>query len=529
MTFLSSQTQNDRVLCNRSLYYLCKEVLGYHDMVPHVHGDICDFMTNPSHGRFRQACVPRSWFKTWVCTVGKSIWLTLPDEEGLWKKIYPWKGPDARILVASNASEMAEKMVYKIRSEWMNNERLKAAFPELVPNFGKSRWSNSCAELRRPGIFTEGTYTAVGVGGSVVSQHFEHIVEDDLIYAKKDDFTGKELMPSQDDIDKAIGWHKLTHSLLANPQTGTMDNIGTRWAPHDLIDYIRTNEKHYTCFQINVTRDGLWPIPNNSFCVWPERYDRSTLISIRNSQGPHIFETQYLNRPRQLSDVVFDTSYVNRHSNLAEYPRGLIYRTFVDVASWSDARGLARSVVVTVGKDAASHLWVARCDAGRFNPTKVIELMAAHAKQFDSCVLVEEYQYQKALRFFAKEWMERSGQPFSVEQIPFEAQKGAKETRIHGLEPLVKNGMLHTLESMHDLRQELEDYPYGATIDIIDMLGYAFKYTPRSTHSIGGVCRDPFSLDSIVEELEKSKHDENKAFADPLAEVETDYNDRFVS
>jgi hypothetical protein len=530
MTNLSPQAKRDRQLCNRSLYYLCKEVLGYRDMVPHVHGDLCDFMTKDKYGRFRQATVPRSWFKTWVCTVGKAIWLTLPDEEELWKANYPWKGADARILIASNVVDNAEKMIHKIRSEWMNNSRLKAAYPELIPPFNKIRWSNSCAELRRPGKFTEGTYTAVGAGGSVISQHFDHIIEDDLIYAKKDDFTGKELMPSQEDIDKAVGWHKLTFSLLANPQTGTMDNVGTRWAPHDLIDYIRTNEKHYTCFQICATREGVWPIPNNDFCVWPERYDRTTLKNIRASQGSHIFETQYLNRPRQASDVVFNTSYLNIHATLDEYPRALNYRTYVDVASWSDRKNLARSVVITVGRCSRNHYWVARCDVGRFNPSEVIDRMAAHAKQFQSKVLVEEYQYQRSLRFFTKKYIEEGRyEPFLCDAIPHEAQKDAKEQRIRGLENYVRNGMLHILEKMPDVIEEFEDYPYGATKDILDCLGYAVKYTPSSFTTIEGSAVDEFSLESILEGIKSKKDRSENVFSDPIAEFETDYNDRFVS
>jgi predicted phage terminase large subunit-like protein len=525
---LSPQARQDRKLCNRSLYYLCKEVLGYKDMVPHVHGDICDFITNPKHGRFRQATVPRSWFKTWVCTVGGSIWLTLPDEEGLWKDIYPWKGPDARILIASNVVDNAEKMIHKIRSEWMNNTRLKAAFPELIPAFNKIRWSNSCAELKRPGKFTEGTYTAVGAGGSVISQHFEHIIEDDLIYANKDDFTGKELMPNQEDIDKAIGWHKLTFSLFSHPQTSTMWNVGTRWAPHDLIDYIRSNEKHYVCFEIKVTKEGVWPIPNNDFCVWPERYDRTTLKKLRDSQTAHIFETQYLCRPRQASDVVFSTIYINTHNSLAEYPKGLNYRTYVDVASWNDRKNLARSVIITVGRDGHNHYWVARCDAGRYNPTEVIERMAAQAKQFQSKVLVEEYQYQKALRHFAKKYMEDSGNTFSCDAIPHEAQKNAKEMRIRGLEGYVRNGMIHVLESMTDLLEEFEDYPYGATKDILDMLGYSVKHTPKSYNTVDGESEDPFSLEAIISGVKKGKDTYQNVFSDPLADVDYQSNDRFV-
>jgi hypothetical protein len=154
--------------------------------------------------------------------------------------------------------------------------------------------------------------------------------------------------------------------------------------------------------------------------------------------------------------------------------------------------------------------------------------MAAQAKQFNSKVLVEEYQYQKALRHFAKKYMEDTGFTFSCEAIPYEAQKNAKEMRIRGLEPLVKAGMLHLLESMHDAIEEFEDYPYGATKDILDMLGYAEKYTPKSHNTTEGTYEDPFSFETIISGLETSKNKGDSVFSDPLAEFETDYNDRFV-
>lgn len=485
---LSKQSQIDRKLGQSNLYYLCKEILGYKDMVPHVHGDLCNFFTNPLYGRFRQGTVPRSWFKSWTVTVGGAIWLTLPDEDFLYKTVYPFKGPNARILIASNISDNAEKFVDKIRREWEDNDRLCSAFPEIVPEFNKARWSNSCAELKRSIKATEGTYTSIGAGGGVVSQHFDMIIEDDLIYAKKDDFSGQELMPSQEDIDKAIGWHKLTASLFVHPKQSCLWNVGTRWAPHDLVDYIRTNEsKLFSFFEIAVTRkespekEPVWPIPDNSWCNWPERFDKEALEQIRSTQGPKIFETQYLNRPRAGEDVTFDTSYVHKHESIDEYPKNLKYFTFVDLAGWGDKKRLANNVVLTGARDEFNHLWVARLDAGRFNPTEVINKFKEHQAQFNSKVMIEEFQYQTAIRHFAKKGMELDGQLYSIESIKHDQKKNAKDLRIQALEPLVRQGMLHVLYGMTGLMQELEDYPYSSTVDRIDCLGYLFKHAVRST------------------------------------------------
>lgn len=513
---LSRQAELDRRLSSQSLYYLCKEILGYKDMVPHVHGDLCHFHTAPIFGRFRQATVPRSWFKTWVCTIGKAIWLSLPDGEGLYADSYPHKGPDIRILIASNVIDNAAKMVNKIKREWETNPRLRSAFPELVPDFNKTRWSDHCAELKRPHNYTEGTYTAVGVGGSVISQHFDHISEDDLVYAKKDDFTGQELMPSQEDIENAIGWHKLTFSLLANPQKGTMDNTGTRWAPHDLIDYIRRNEHHYKCFEITSTPKGMWPIPDDSFAIWPERYNKETLEQIRSSQGPKIFETQYLNRPRAGEEIVFDVAYLNIHDHIDEYPENLTLRTYVDLASWGDSKRIARNVILTGAKDSKNHLWVYRVDSGRFTPSDVIEYIKSHNKQFNSKVFVEEIQYQRALRHFAKLDMEKTGHVYNIEQIPYDGRKNAKDLRIQGLEPLVKNGMIHILASMESLKQEMEDYPYGATRDILDCMGFLLRYAKAESEQTKEEERGFWAFDNILDELANRASTNQYPYSSPL-------------
>lgn len=464
-------------------------------MVPHVHGDFCHFLTHPRYGRFRQATMPRSFFKTWVGTVGGAIWLTLPDEDGLYKDIFPYKGADCRILIASNVIDNAAKMVHKIKDEWMRNDRLQAAFPELLPDFNKTRWSDHAAELKRDIRATEASYTAVGAGGSVISQHFDHIIEDDLIYAKKDDFTGQELMPSQEDIDNAIGWHKLAFSLFSNPQIAGSWNIGTRWAPQDIIAYIRKMEKHYSCFEIDAEDNG------EGEAAWPERYSMEELGKIKSAQGARIYETQYRNRPRALEDVAFDIRKVQIHSSLTEYPRNMTYYTAVDLAGWGDSKGTARNAVVTAARDDKSHVWVARVDSGRFTPTEVISIFKSHSRQFRSVIYVEEVQYQAAIRHFSRKEMEETGEMFTQRRLPNERFKDAKKLRIVALEPLVSNESLHVLSSMKDVLEEIELYPYAKTVDILDCLGYLRKILPASIVETVKPVYGPFSMVTIEKEL----------------------------
>jgi hypothetical protein len=112
----------------------------------------------------------------------------------------------------------------------------------VIPNFNKTRWSDTCACLKRPENLPEGTFEAAGVGTSIIRRHYNRINEDDTIAPKHDELTGGEILPSRDDIEKAIGFHVLTIPLLITSDEDRRRVIGTRWASYDLINYIMTHE-----------------------------------------------------------------------------------------------------------------------------------------------------------------------------------------------------------------------------------------------------------------------------------------------
>ncbi len=498
VTETDSLAEVDRRNSLNSLYYLCKEVLQYRDLSPRIHYPLSIFATHPKYGRFRQATLPRSWFKTWFWTVGKSIWLTLHN-------------PKIRILIASNIVDNASKMLHKIKHEWETNERLRAAFPELVPDLRKVRWSDKCAEIGNGTGMQEGNYTAIGVGGSAISQHFDHIIEDDLIYAKKDDFSGAELMPDQEDIDKAIGWHKIATSLLSDPNTGCIDNIGTRWAPHDLVDYIRTHESHYAVFEVRAEDEEGNPL-------WPERFPREVLDNIKASQGTYIYSTQYLNNPRDLEDVTFEKSWLKFYTSNSEIPRDATYYTIVDLAGWGDSKGVAKNVVCTVAIDMKHRLWVVHYDRGRFNPSVVIQTFKLHQKIYSSRVYIEEVQYQRAVRHFAKLEMERTGNRYRLHPLPFDGRKDAKHLRILNIQNWAQSGGLYIKPTMHELLNEYEDYPYSKTVDILDCIGWAIRIAkPEKVLQERKVELSDFSVERIEQELYERYRSNECCIPSPLA------------
>jgi len=233
------------------------------------------------------------------------------------------------------------------------------------------------------------------------------------------------------------------------------------------------------------------------------------LEQIKNAQGARIYETQYRNRPRAMEDVVFDITKLQVHESRDEYPQNLTYYTAVDLAGWGDSKGTARNAVVTAARDDKNHIWVARVDVGRFNPTQVIDMYKDHSRQFNSSIYVEEIQYQAAVSFWSKEEMERTGEFFTQRRLPRESFKDAKKMRIVALEPLISNGALHILGSMKSLLEEIELYPYSKTVDILDCLGYLRKILPISHPEQPKPVYNQFAIENIEKELKSRRGSDN--------------------
>ena len=85
-----------RAYADSHLYYFCKVVLGFKDMVPELHGQLCEVLEN---GDLRKlVLIPRGHLKSTICSIGYPIWRLC-------------KNPDLRIAVISSTQPKASKMM----------------------------------------------------------------------------------------------------------------------------------------------------------------------------------------------------------------------------------------------------------------------------------------------------------------------------------------------------------------------------------------------------------------------------------
>lgn len=482
--------------CLRSLFCFCQTVMGFDDIIEELHGEYCAFLEGPENRK--QATMPRSYVKTWIGSIAYPVWISLPRTEpdefplGIdpMDKFYSL-GPNIRILIASYVISNAEKMISLIRKTYESNLAMQILFSEVIPdNFKKVRWSNQSACINRPDNFTESTFEAAGIGGSSTSRHYDIIIEDDLIYANKDDFSGKELQPNQEDIDNAIGWHKLANSLLVPGKHTHIHNQGTRWAKHDLVNYIWENEPSYVIFRRACVKlsDGIlsgkdeggnfnWEEMEPS---WKEAYDIEQLKVIASAQGPYMFATQYLLIPSSPEELLFKPAWLQYYEHITETPSTMRIFTTVDLSEWDTIKNTANcnSVVLTCGWCDKHHMWILGYDYGRFSPTEVLMLMAKHWKLYSpEAIYPESIYYQKALAHFAREYMNMIPPKLphmTIRELLPEGNK-SKTLRIMSLEPLASNLAIHCRKDMKEWITEYTDYSPKNRLcpkDLLDAAAY---------------------------------------------------------
>ena len=447
----STEREKLALLGRENLYFFSRGILGLDWMVPQVHKTLCDFLSSP--GLRKSIVLPRGFLKTTVCSTAYPIWRVIRD-------------PDIRILITQNRSDNAEKILQSVRMVFEKNALFQTLYPEILPDYRKVRWSNRAAEVARKSGHPEATFESAGVRTALTSRHYDVIIEDDIIAASKDDMTGIEAIPSREEVDKAIGWHKLATSLLTNPKTGEIINVGTRWAKYDVVEHILTEQKdYYKFFHLSALDPEGAP-------TYPERFDLETLSRIKADQGTYIYSTQYLNSPIDEDSMVFSPDWIKFY----EYePENLHTYILVDPAI-SEKRKADYSCVMCVGVDSKRNIYVLEYTRKRMNPSALIDEIFSMARRREPLrVGIESVAWQQALAHFVEKERAERDIFFKIEEIK-PGPKESKDLRIRGLQPIAEAGSLYIKKHHTELYQEILDFPYGSHDDVVDTLAYVQRF-----------------------------------------------------
>ncbi|MHA1840844.1 MAG: phage terminase large subunit [Candidatus Heimdallarchaeota archaeon] len=446
---LSNETLEEiRQQGKNSLFFLARAILGFSDFVPHIHKPICDTLQKEENTRVL-IILPRDWFKSSLGSVAYSIWLAINN-------------PNIRILIVQNSMNNARKKLASIKQMIEGNKLLHTLYPHLLPS-KKGTWTGECLTCTRSGHFPEGTFEAAGTGTAVISRHYDVIIEDDTVSPEIDDMSGLVQQPTQLEIEKAIGFHRLAHPLLLHPLKSKIIVIGTRWCENDLLGWVMKNSTNFIVMSRSCRENGQ--------IIW-DRYNEEVLKELETNLGPYMFSTLFMNQPLVDINSVFKREWIRYYQDVPAVRSNLLYFTSVDPACVSNEMSSDPdyTVILTSAYDVyTGNIFVIYYDRGRFDPGETIEKILSHYRAYKPMVVtIEGIAYQRTLGYWLAKRQEKLNMPFFVDVV--KGARASKEDRIRGLQPYFAAGKVFIKTEHQDLERELMSFPNAAHDDVADAL-----------------------------------------------------------
>lgn len=445
------------------LFLFNHEVLRVQDqgVLAPFHEELCDFVMDDK-SRKKLILVPRGHLKSTLVTVGYSL-------------LRIAKNPSVRILIANATYDMACAFVSQIKKHLSTNPNFKDIFGDLATNADK--WSENMITVPAETSFAkrEATVTAYGIGGNLVSQHYDLIIMDDLV--------NRDMINTPEQIQKTILFYKDALDLLE--PNGKMIIIGTRWHQADLYGWImdkENSEQVWKNFEVFFRKayTGNLETGEDFQAVFPQKFTREYLQNLKMEKGPYEFNTQYQNEVINREDAKFKEDWFQVVLEDELKWRNIQYYTMVDPAI-GQLKTSDKTAIVTIGVDEFNNWFVRNIIYGRMLPNEIIANIFANWEVYHPRkVGVEMVAFQKSLRYALTDEMRRRNIFLPLEELK---ASSSKRERIDGLIPRYANNSIFHLQTCpyrDILEEELLWYPNGKHDDIIDALAYGLQIATPS-------------------------------------------------
>ena len=440
--------------CVESLYFLCKQFLGYRDW-DRVHDDVERLLRRPA--RKKALLLPRNHLKSSIVTIGYTIQSII-------------RNPNIRVLIGNGVWDMARKFLDEIKSQ-LETSQLKYMFGDFV----SARWNADEIIVRqRTRPLKEPTIMTTGVEAEQTGGHYDLIILDDL--------TGLQNSQTPEQREKTKRFRRSMTNLLE--PGGILIEIGTRWNLDDTFSVIFEKEfKYYDILVKQVVerdRDGIerlifpkkfakkfdekkkdWVTTEDSTCM-------DYIEHLKAMMPLDEFASQYENRPFSSENQLFKPEMFKYWN---ERPENLFLSMAVDLAI-SEARTADETAIVICGMDKDWKLYVLDYLKGQWRPSDVVNnVFQTRNKWRPHSVGMEVNGFQKTLKLACEDEMRKRKEYFPIEEIRSGPER-SKAERIKTLEPFYRNGNVFHAAWMKgkDMEDQLQTFPKGRRDDVIDAI-----------------------------------------------------------
>ena len=378
------------ILGRRRMDILASHVLGYR--VKPFHSRMIRFQSKAPDTCLQLA--PRGYGKSTILTITRAIIEIIRD-------------PNVRILIASNTQLQAEVFLREIKFHLQHNPRVLEYFGAFA---SEDKWdTREIIVATKTSSAKESTITCVGVGGAVVSRHYDVIIADDIV---DEENSRTELQREK----VRIWWYKTLLPCL-EPE-GKLFILGTRYHYLDLYGYLIKNEYEYKHQVIRaIEEDGSTP--------WPEKFSLEWLEERKRQSGSIIFNAQYQNDTSLMKGDIFREEWFRFYDTHPDWERMHFFVGCDPAATRKESilsRGKAEGdwwtiVVGARQKGDAGYsseiylkeLWRGRCTKEEYL-TKLKEIQSHYkpVRVAMETVAAQEYLAQDAEKFMPVHRMERT-------------------------------------------------------------------------------------------------------------------------
>lgn len=279
------------------LYPFARDFLGYTDMMPQPHWEMCEFLeqaVKPLFDPFRpqvqeksMMLVPRGCFKTTIGSVALTIWLLI-------------QLPNLRILLDSHTHGFSQEILFEIK-EHLQSEKFMGIFGDWEKDSG--RWSEDSIVInKRTQPRKEPSIQTSGVDKSKAGGHFDLIIADDIVDEKGVTEIGIRRTRRH--------FNRLVPILETN---GCQLVTGTRWAFNDVYGFLLEKDRKLVAAEKEaeykrILHHGAWKEDGSLY--FPTKLTADFLYNAKLSMTDKDFAVWYLNEPIEGDFKVFPRRYI---------------------------------------------------------------------------------------------------------------------------------------------------------------------------------------------------------------------------
>lgn len=365
---------------------------------------------------------------------------------------YLGRNPDKYIITATYSQDLATDFGRSVRNQMRDDEYIKI--------FGDLLATDSAAQDRL-GTVKNGSYFAVGVGGSVTGRGANLLLIDDPI-------------KNRDEADSATTRRRVKDWYSSAAYTRLMPNasiviIQTRWHDDDLSGWLLKEHAHENWAILNFPAlaeddDVLGRKPGDA--LWPAFYDETALHRIRRTIFPRDWSALYQQRPQDKDGDFFTRDMIQYYTEL---PENLRYYAASDYAV-SDGKG-DYTVHGIIGVDTSGDIYVVDWWRKQAKADEWIDHMMRLGKKYPVLAWAEEQgQIIKGVGPFIEKTMNETRVFIYRKQF---ASTKDKATRARSIQGFMAKGKVYFPKDKawtNDLVEEMISFPAGKNDDQVDVM-----------------------------------------------------------